>query len=267
MDDKTHIRMDGPPDAPPLVLVHGVGLDLTMWDLVINDLTEHYRVTRYDLLGHGRSADPSGPRTIDDFVDQLLDVMRSAGNQPAVAGLSIGGLITMAAAARHPSRFGQVAALNTVFGLSAQDRSGARERLALAAERGLEPIANLAVDRWFSAAWQAEHPDRLQAVHDRLTATDLSAYLKAYAVFVDGDPMMPDAASAIGCPVFAMTGELDPGSTPAMTHAIACAVTRGTSHILPDLHHLPCVEDPSVFAAALLEGLSTSTVTAKGTTS
>ena len=56
------VRLDGRESGsrPPLVLVHGVGLDHTMWDLVVDDLAADRLVIRYDLLGHGRSPDPPG---------------------------------------------------------------------------------------------------------------------------------------------------------------------------------------------------------------
>ena len=53
--DSTHLRVDGPTGrsgavSPPLVMVHGVGLDLHMWDLVVDALAVERRVVRYDLL-------------------------------------------------------------------------------------------------------------------------------------------------------------------------------------------------------------------------
>ena len=67
--DSTHLRVDGPTGgsgavSPPLVMVHGVGLDLHMWDLVVEALAVERQVVRYDLLGHGHSVDPPvGPST------------------------------------------------------------------------------------------------------------------------------------------------------------------------------------------------------------
>lgn len=249
------VHSGAPSGAPVLVLVHGVGLDHTMWDLVVDGLSEHYRIVRYDLLGHGQTIDPPGQRTIEDFVDQLLSVIDSLDEPPIVAGLSLGGLVAMAAAARYPDRFAAVAALNTVFGATDEMRAAARQRLAITEELGLEPIAALAIDRWFTSDWQTANPAAVDVVRTRLTTTDLDGYLKAYRVFVTGDPLMPEAAADITCPVFAMTGSNDPGSTPAMTEAIAAAVPNGRAKILDGLHHVPPIEDPDRFSNALTEGL------------
>lgn len=70
-------RVDGV--GSPLVLVHGVGLDHTMWDPVVETLAQQCLVLRYDLLGHGSSEDLPGLRQFEDFVVQLLEVLDSRG--------------------------------------------------------------------------------------------------------------------------------------------------------------------------------------------
>ncbi len=260
----THVRTDGPtgpagPLRPPLVLVHGVGLDLAMWDLVVPDLAVDRTVVRYDLWGHGHTPDPPGPRSVDDLVDQcrwvLDEVAGWTGSLPDLVGLSLGGLVALATAARHPTSIRRLVAMNAVFDRSEADKRGSRGRLALTEADGLAPVAALAVDRWFAPDWQVAHPDRVATVRDRLVGNDLGAYLKAYRLFVDGDPSMPAAAARIAVPTLAMTGELDVGSTPAMSHAIAAAVHDGRSRVLSGLRHLPPIEAPEACLDALRDFL------------
>ena len=252
MNSETFVTVDG--EGPPLVLVHGVGLDHTMWDRVLDSLGASRRVIRYDLLGHGQTPDPPGPRTLEDFVVQLLTVLDAHRLDRAdVAGLSLGGMVALAAAARHPDRFDRLALLNTVFERSPEQVETALRRMAIAESEGMAAVADLAVDRWFSTQWQAEHPAQVDQVRRRLADADPVGYLKAYRVFIAGDPLMPEGATAVTAVTLAMTGELDPGSTPAMSRALATAVTGGQVRILAGLHHLPPVEEPSTFAGALLE--------------
>ncbi len=262
----THLSLEGPTGPqgatrPPLVLVHGVGLDLHMWDHVVDALAVHREVARYDLFGHGRSDDPPGPRSIDDFVEQCLDVLTLVaagdpeGRSPHLAGLSLGGTVVLAVGARHPNAVGRLVAMNAVFDRSADDLEGPRSRLALTAARGMGPVADLAIDRWFTTDWRAAHPERAEAVDERIRSTALDGYLKAYRVFVDGDPEMPAAAARITSPTLGLTGELDTGSTPAMSRAIASAVADGRSRVLSGLGHLVPVESPDVCSDAMLEFL------------
>ena len=252
MNSETFVTVDG--EGPPLVLVHGVGLDHTMWDRALDSLSAFRRVIRYDLLGHGQTPDSPGPRTLEDFVVQLLAVLDAHRLDRAdVAGLSLGGMVALAAAARQPGRFDRLALLNTVFERSPEQVETALRRMAIAESEGMAAVADLAVDRWFSTQWQAEHPAQVDQVRRRLADTDPVGYLKAYRVFIAGDPLMPEGATAVTAVTLAMTGELDPGSTPAMSRALATAVTGGQVRILAGLHHLPPVEEPSTFASALLE--------------
>ena len=254
MSGGTHIRLDGEDDGnrPPLVLVHGVGLDHTMWDLVVEDLATDRLVVRYDLLGHGQSVDPPGPRTVEDLVDQCLGVIDTCGPVPPdVAGLSLGGMVALGLATRHPDRLGRLALCNTVFDRSAEEVHRIRERLSLAETGGMGSVVDLAIDRWFDASWQATHPDRVDAVRNCLLSNNLEAYLKAYRAFVEGDPLKPGEASSVVTHALAVTGELDPGSTPAMTSALAVALEDCRAVILPGLHHIPPIEDPTAFVAVL----------------
>ena len=250
----THIRLDGEGagNGPPLVLIHGVGLDHTMWDLVVGDLATDRLVVHYDLLGHGQSVDPPGPRTVENLVDQCLGVLDTCGPvTPDVAGLSLGGMVALGLAVRHPGRLGRLALCNTVFDRSAEDVQRIRERLSLAEAGRMGSVVDLAVDRWFDAGWQATHPDRVDAVRNRLLSNNLEAYLKAYRAFVEGDPLKPGEACSVPTHTLAVTGELDPGSTPAMTSALAVALEDCRAVILPGLHHIPPIEDPTAFVAVL----------------
>jgi pimeloyl-ACP methyl ester carboxylesterase len=164
-------------------------------------------------------------------------------------------MVALAAAARQPSRFDRLALLNTVFKRSPEQAASALRRMDIAESEGMAAVADLAIDRWFSPEWQAEHPSQVDQIRRRLADTDPVGYLKAYRVFITGDALMPEGATAVTATTLAMTGELDPGSTPDMSRALAAAVPEGQVRILTGLRHLPPVEAPSTFAGALSEFL------------
>src|ERR1700748_558900 len=89
----------------PVVLVHGVGMDLTMWDALAALLQKSSRVIRYDMLGHGHSRKPAGPYRLADFVAQLATLATDL-ELPAfdLVGFSMGGLVAQAAALHDPAR-------------------------------------------------------------------------------------------------------------------------------------------------------------------
>ncbi|MGW0855104.1 alpha/beta fold hydrolase, partial [Streptomyces sp. NPDC002690] len=97
-------RFDGPEDAPVLVIGPSLGTTWHMWDRQIPDLSQHYRVLRYDLPGHGGA--PARPAvSVAELGDRLIATLDSLGVQRfGYAGCSIGGAIGADLALRHPHR-------------------------------------------------------------------------------------------------------------------------------------------------------------------
>ena len=92
---------------PPLVLLHGMTFDRTMWGDIISELQRidpGRRVVAIDLPGHGQSPDQPAYE-FDDIVEQIHRVVQDAGlTAPALVGHSASGGFATAYAARHPSR-------------------------------------------------------------------------------------------------------------------------------------------------------------------
>ena len=94
----------GPPDGPPVALVHG-SMDRSAGLLRLSRrLDDHHRVLRYDRRGYGRSAPHPGPFGVADQVADLAALLADVfDRRPAVVfGHSLGGDVAMAAAAAHP---------------------------------------------------------------------------------------------------------------------------------------------------------------------
>lgn len=91
-----HVRVDGPEGAPVLLLSNSLSSDLTMWDGQVPLWSGRFRVVRYDQRGHGRSAVPSGPYSIDRLGRDALAVLDALGIERAHwCGLSLGGMTGM----------------------------------------------------------------------------------------------------------------------------------------------------------------------------
>ncbi len=91
--------------APVLVLIHGAGMDGTVWQLQSRYLAARgVRVFAVDLPGHGGSEGPA-LASVEDMADWVIAFMDAAGiKQAAVAGHSMGALIAVELAARHPEK-------------------------------------------------------------------------------------------------------------------------------------------------------------------
>jgi len=250
--DGTHAHATGA--GAPLILIHGVGLDLEIWEPLMVRLQPGRRLIRYDMQGHGLSAKPPGPYRLDDFVDQLDRLAGALGlDRFDLAGFSMGGLVAEAFAARFPERVRRLALLHTVHDRSPAERAAITQRLAQVEAGDLERSFADAVARWLTADFRKARPDLVSALERRLRANDPAAYLASYRVFATADAEVLSVVDRIHCPTLVMTGEHDVGSTPAMAKALAARLSTGTVSILPCLRHLTIVEAPAEVADRLDE--------------
>lgn len=103
------------PDKPSLVMVHGAGMDHTVWSMQARFFAHHgFSVMNLDLPGHGRSDGPA-PATIPDYTEWLAEAIEAAGARDVhLIGHSMGSLISMAFAARADSGVRKLALLGTL---------------------------------------------------------------------------------------------------------------------------------------------------------
>jgi pimeloyl-ACP methyl ester carboxylesterase len=261
MDDRrkwieggTHFRVSG--EGPPLILIHGVGLDLTLWDHFATVFEAEFTVIRYDMLGHGLSAKPPGRRRLDDFAAQLHRLHDYLDAGPArVAGFSMGGLIARAYVARHPHKVDRLVLMNTVFERDGDQRAAIRSRLDLVVREGHAATIDTALARWFSPGYLAGNPDVEAALRRRLRDNDQHGYLEAYRLYADADSALSGDLDRVTCPTLVVTGADDVGSTPAMAEAMAARVEDGRCRVFPGHRHMGLVEDPEPVIAALRDFL------------
>jgi pimeloyl-[acyl-carrier protein] methyl ester esterase len=95
-----HVEMRG--HGPDLVLLHGWGLNLRVWDGLTRELAKHFRVIAVDLPGHGRSAWNAKARTPAEQAWQVHAALSSRSDRYSLLGWSLGGQIALDLAAAMP---------------------------------------------------------------------------------------------------------------------------------------------------------------------
>ena len=247
-----HIAVQGPAlaDATPVVLAHALGLDLSMWDQLAAHLAATRSVLRYDQRGHGASAVPRGPYRLDDLVDDAARVIREWGHGPVVfVGLSMGGMVGQGLAIRYPELVKAVVLANTTAKYPEAALAMWAQRIASVEQGGLAAIAEMAMERYFTAAFRAQQPDAAAAQRATLLRTSAAGYVAGcHAVAaVDWLEQLP----RIACPTLVIAGAHDIGAPPAMAQAIAERVRGAELVTLADASHISVIEQPAAFAAAV----------------
>ena len=155
-----HHRIQGPEDAPVLVLANSLGTTLEMWDAQAPALGEKYRLVRYDHRGHGGSPVPPGPYAMDDLGRDVLALMDLLGVERfSFCGLSVGGMVGMWLGSEAPERIERLVLCCTAARF---DPSGAWDERARAVRAGgVGAVADAVLRRWFTPAFSEEHPEVL----------------------------------------------------------------------------------------------------------
>lgn len=242
--------------GPAVVLIHGVGADLHMWDDQAAALARRYTVVRYDTLGHGGTPLPAGEVTLATYAEQVGAVADGLGlGRFALVGFSMGVPISQLYALRHGDRLAGLVLMNGVYDRTEEQLAAIRGRVAQARAEGNFALADAALDRWLSPAFRAAHPEVEAKIRKRLADNDPASFITAYDIFAEADPWVVGRLGEISCPTLVATGEDDVGSTPAMTRAMAAAIPGARSHIMPGLRHMPTAEGPDVVNRLLLDFL------------
>ncbi len=243
--------VDGPPDAPVVVLSHSLGATRGMWDPQVPPLAERFRVVTYDTRGHGESPAPSGPYSFDDLVDDLVALLDAVGARRAhVVGLSLGGMTAMRLAAREPDRVDRLAVLCTS---AKTDPQGFLDRAAAVRSGGTAPIASAVVGRWLTPAFAAEHPGLVARLEAMIAGADDEGYAACCEV-VAGMDLRTDLGR-IGAPTLVVSGADDLALPPEHQRTIADGIPGAELLSVGPAAHLANLERTLEVTGALLAHL------------
>lgn len=228
-----HCRWDGPADGPVLVLAHSLGASLEMWAPQVLPFSERWRVLRYDCRGHGRSAVPPGPYTIEQLGADVVDLLDAHGIERAsYCGLSMGGTVGMWLGAHAAERIDRLVLCNTAPYFGPPELMNAR--MDAVREHGMAVIVDGVIERWFTPAFRAADPVSVARVRETLLESPVEGYIACCAALRDLD-LRPSLA-AIRAPTLVIAGSDDPSLPPATALAIAAAIPGARCIELPAAH-------------------------------
>ena len=225
----------------PLVFIHGVGLDHKMWEPQINSLNNNSIIT-YDLLGHGKTPFNKEEVTLDDFSNQLDDLIKFLKvDKIHLIGFSLGSLIALDFASKFQDKLKTLTLLGTTYKRTSEQRALVIERFEQAKLN--KPISKQALKRWFTDKYLNNHPEIYDQFIKILTkdGEDHLNFLKAYKLFAHHQDDI-DIIKDIKTKTLVMTGSSDSGSTVEMSKSLSNDLINSSFMDINNGKHLCSIE-------------------------
>jgi 3-oxoadipate enol-lactonase len=253
-DDGARIYVEATADdgKPPLLFSNSLGTNLHMWDAQAAPFGESFRVVRYDSRGHGRSDAPDGFYTIERLGRDALAILDALGIERAYfCGLSKGGMVGQWLGANAPERIERLALCSTAAYVPAPDLWN--HRILVASSRGMAPLADGILERWFTEAFRKDNPTEVARVEAMVLATPGIGYAACCAAIRDMDQR--EAIKRITLPTLVVAGEQDPATPPELGREIHRLIDGSQLVVLDAAAHLSNIEKPDAFNRAVLDFL------------
>jgi 3-oxoadipate enol-lactonase len=244
--------VEGRPDAPVLVLPSSLGTTRELWEPQIHAFERGFRVLRYEHRGHGRSPAPPGPYSMSDLGADALDLLDELGIERAVwCGLSLGGMVGMWLAVHAPGRLSGLVLACTSARIASPDAY--RERAALVRERGIEPVADAIVARWFTVTTFEERPELPERFRAIVASQPVEGYAGSCEALAGWD--FREELASIPVPTLVVAGSEDEATPAPETDLIAERIPGARHAVLDGAAHLANLERPDAFLDAVLPHL------------
>jgi 3-oxoadipate enol-lactonase len=248
---KLHWLREG--QGPVVVLSHALGCDLSMWDAVAERLKQRFTVLRYDARGHGQSAAPAGPYSMDMLADDAAALIKAEATGPVhFVGLSMGGMTAQALAARHPQLVKSITIANAANFYGEPAGAMWRARMNTVLTQGVAAVAEGAIQRWFTPEFIVDSAGggaaRVATLRQKLEEIAPEPYAASCGAVAGID--FRSSTQRITCPTLVIAGTRDEATPLVLSEAIASSITGAQLVTLPAAH-LSAVEQPQEFTALL----------------
>jgi 3-oxoadipate enol-lactonase len=233
----------------PLVLFHSLLADDSSFDRVAGSLAQSHQVIVLRLPGFGAS-DAVGS-ALESIADHIAAAIKSLAlaQAPILLGNGYGGFVALLTAIRHPGLAVRLVLADCGAAFSEPGRAAFRGMSAAAKEKGLGAIADVAMRRLFAPEFQQQNPELTEVRKQRFLAVDPKTFHGACDALATLD-LRPQLA-AVTVPVLCLVGEQDEATPPPMSQELSAGLPHARLVILPGCAHVPQLQSPELFLAAI----------------
>jgi len=248
-----NFEIDGPDNAPWLILSNSLLTNLSMWDDQVATLARSFRILRYDQRGHGDTEATAGDYSFDLLVADIIALIDMLGiGRAHFCGLSMGGMTALFLAQRHPQRFDRIIACDCGPASTEASAQQWKERIEVASRDGMQALVEPTIARWFPPDFVATKAPVLDKVRGMIRSTPLAGFRGCAMALSSYD--LRGGLGGIDRRTLLIVGTKD--ATLAGIRQIKEAV-RGSALVeLEGAGHISNVEQPAAFTRAVVDFLS-----------
>ncbi|MBT2523071.1 alpha/beta fold hydrolase [Arthrobacter sp. ISL-28] len=218
-----------------------------MWRPLLDFLEPEYDVQILELLGHGRR-EQAAPEGVT-LAELAADIAEKLEPDTHLVGFSLGALVAQHLARFRPDLVASLVSVGSVCARTADEHAAVMLRLA-AAESDFPATVEASIRRWYPEGTSVPR-ELIESTREVLLKNDPQSFLACYRIFATADAEIAPELPLITVPSHAVTGELDPGSTPEMSVRLAAAIPGCTYSIISGARHMMPVERPQELANTL----------------
>jgi len=236
-----------------LLLLHCLGVDHHFWDFA-SGLADSFRLLSYDLPGHGGTAVPDAPYTVEDLAEQAADILRAQSiSKVHVAGISLGGLIAQRFAAANPEMVDRLILIDTTSRYTDELRGMWAVRAKAAREQGPTSLIEGLLPIWFTSAALAKNATDVRYVRDALAHCSGEGYALACEALAAAD--LRANAARIVSPTLVICGDDDIPSFRDAANWLAAHIGNARLAWITGVRHASVLEQPAQALRLLREFL------------
>jgi len=249
-------EVSGNENKPWVTFSNSLATNLHMWDEQARILGPDFHVLRYDKRGHGQSEATAGPYSFDDLMGDVVGLWDHLGIETThFVGLSIGGMTAQGLMLEYADRLNSVVIANSMGAIAPEFVSAWQDRIDLSKDKGMDPLIQPTMERWFTEAYRNKDTDEAQSVAEMIATTSVNGYTGCAAA-IQKLNYLDRLDQVSGTPVLFIAGSQDVG-TPAPGMEAMHTKMVGSEYVLLDpAAHISNIERPVDFTKTLCEFLA-----------
>lgn len=238
----------GRPDGSPVVFIHGLGMNSSVWLDAIKALKsrDDCRIITYDLTGHGNSASPENQGSMGGLIrdaERLMDALTL--RDAVVVGVGLGGMIAQGLAVKRLDLVRGLVLLNSAAKIGTKAHWAAQ--IDSLKQHGMAHISQSIWEGWMSR--RARETDSFAMWRNMLETTDLAGFIAGIEAISGTDLYTP--LSGLGLPTLGISAYNDLLFPPDLMRETVEVIKGSEFQIMPRAGHLAMVEAPEDFASRL----------------